>query len=46
MLTGVDLLTACGLADPAALFLFGHSYGGYLAGGSSPATTASARPCA
>jgi dipeptidyl aminopeptidase/acylaminoacyl peptidase len=32
VLAGVDLLTACGLADPAALFLFGHSYGGYLAG--------------
>ena len=32
VLTGVDLLTAGGLADPAALILFGHSYGGYLAG--------------
>ena len=32
VLAGVDLLTARGLADPAALTLFGHSYGGYLAG--------------
>jgi dipeptidyl aminopeptidase/acylaminoacyl peptidase len=32
VLTGVDLLTARGLADPRALILFGHSYGGYLAG--------------
>jgi dipeptidyl aminopeptidase/acylaminoacyl peptidase len=32
VLTGVDLLTGQGLADPAALILFGHSYGGYLAG--------------
>jgi dipeptidyl aminopeptidase/acylaminoacyl peptidase len=32
VLTGVDLLTARGVADPAGLFLFGHSYGGYLAG--------------
>jgi dipeptidyl aminopeptidase/acylaminoacyl peptidase len=32
VLTGVDLLTARGVADPAALFLLGHSYGGYLAG--------------
>jgi dipeptidyl aminopeptidase/acylaminoacyl peptidase len=32
VLAGVDLLTACGLADPGALILFGHSYGGYLAG--------------
>lgn len=32
VLTGVDVLTARGLADPGALFLFGHSYGGYLAG--------------
>lgn len=32
VLTGVDLLTARGLADPHALMLFGHSYGGYLAG--------------
>ena len=32
VLTGVDLLTARGLADPGALILFGHSYGGYLAG--------------
>jgi dipeptidyl aminopeptidase/acylaminoacyl peptidase len=32
VLTGVDLLTAWGLADPGALILFGHSYGGYLAG--------------
>ena len=32
VLTGVDLLTARGLANPGALILFGHSYGGYLAG--------------
>ena len=32
VLSGVDLLTAGGLADPGALILFGHSYGGYLAG--------------
>ena len=32
VLTGVDLLVARGLADPRALILFGHSYGGYLAG--------------
>ena len=32
VLSGVDLLTAQGLADPGALVLFGHSYGGYLAG--------------
>jgi dipeptidyl aminopeptidase/acylaminoacyl peptidase len=32
VLTGVDLLTTRGLADPGALILFGHSYGGYLAG--------------
>jgi dipeptidyl aminopeptidase/acylaminoacyl peptidase len=32
VLTGVDLLTARGLADPRELILFGHSYGGYLAG--------------
>jgi dipeptidyl aminopeptidase/acylaminoacyl peptidase len=32
VLTGVDLLTARGVADPSALILFGHSYGGYLAG--------------
>jgi dipeptidyl aminopeptidase/acylaminoacyl peptidase len=32
VLAGVDLLTARGLADPGALILFGHSYGGYLAG--------------
>jgi dipeptidyl aminopeptidase/acylaminoacyl peptidase len=28
----VDLLTARGVADPRALILLGHSYGGYLAG--------------
>ena len=32
VLTGVDVLTDRGLADPRALILFGHSYGGYLAG--------------
>jgi dipeptidyl aminopeptidase/acylaminoacyl peptidase len=32
VLSGVDLLTTRGLADPGALILFGHSYGGYLAG--------------
>jgi dipeptidyl aminopeptidase/acylaminoacyl peptidase len=32
VLTGVDLLTARGLADPSALILLGHSYGGYLTG--------------
>jgi dipeptidyl aminopeptidase/acylaminoacyl peptidase len=32
VLAGVDMLTASGLADPRALFLAGHSYGGYLAG--------------
>ena len=32
VLSGVDLLTSRGLADPGALILFGHSYGGYLAG--------------
>lgn len=32
VLSGVDMLTASGLADPAALFLAGYSYGGYLAG--------------
>ena len=32
VLAGVDLLTAAGVADPRALFLLGHSYGGYLAG--------------
>lgn len=32
VLTGVDKLTARGVADPDALFLLGYSYGGYLAG--------------
>jgi dipeptidyl aminopeptidase/acylaminoacyl peptidase len=32
VLAGVDVLTAAHLADPRALFLLGHSYGGYLAG--------------
>ena len=32
VLTGVDMLVARGIADPGALVLFGHSYGGYLAG--------------
>lgn len=32
VLTGVDLLTTEGLADPGTLMLFGYSYGGYLAG--------------
>jgi dipeptidyl aminopeptidase/acylaminoacyl peptidase len=32
VLTGVDMLTAAGVADPRALYLLGHSYGGYLAG--------------
>jgi dipeptidyl aminopeptidase/acylaminoacyl peptidase len=32
VLTGVDMLVADGAADPRALFLLGHSYGGYLAG--------------
>ena len=32
VLTGVDMLIAAGAADPRALFLLGHSYGGYLAG--------------
>ncbi len=32
VLTGVDMLIANGTADPRALFLLGHSYGGYLAG--------------
>ena len=32
VLAGVDMLTAAGVADPRALFLLGHSYGGYLAG--------------
>lgn len=32
VLSGVDMLVASGLADPAALTLLGHSYGGYLAG--------------
>jgi dipeptidyl aminopeptidase/acylaminoacyl peptidase len=31
VLTGVDMLTAAGAADPRALYLVGHSYG-YLAG--------------
>jgi dipeptidyl aminopeptidase/acylaminoacyl peptidase len=32
VLTGVDMLIADGTADPRALFLLGHSHGGYLAG--------------
>jgi len=32
VLAGVDMLTAAGVADPRAMFLLGHSYGGYLAG--------------
>ena len=32
VLTGVDMLISDGTADPRALFLLGHSYGGYLAG--------------
>jgi dipeptidyl aminopeptidase/acylaminoacyl peptidase len=32
VLAAVDLLTASGVADRRALILFGHSYGGYLAG--------------
>lgn len=32
VLAGVDMLTAADLTDPRALFLLGHSYGGYLAG--------------
>ena len=32
VLTGVDMLISDGTADPRALFLRGHSYGGYLAG--------------
>ena len=32
VLAGVDTLVARGIADPGALFLLGHSYGGYLAG--------------
>lgn len=32
VLAGVDMLTAAGVADPHAMFLLGHSYGGYLAG--------------
>jgi dipeptidyl aminopeptidase/acylaminoacyl peptidase len=32
VLTGVDMLIADDAADPRALFLLGHSYGGYLAG--------------
>jgi dipeptidyl aminopeptidase/acylaminoacyl peptidase len=32
VLAGVDSLTSRGIADPGALILFGHSYGGYLAG--------------
>jgi dipeptidyl aminopeptidase/acylaminoacyl peptidase len=30
VLSGVESLVAAGLADPARLFLFGHSYGAYL----------------
>jgi pimeloyl-ACP methyl ester carboxylesterase len=30
VLRGVESLVAAGLADPDRLFLFGHSYGGYL----------------
>jgi dipeptidyl aminopeptidase/acylaminoacyl peptidase len=30
VLRGVESLVAAGLADPDWLFLFGHSYGGYL----------------
>jgi dipeptidyl aminopeptidase/acylaminoacyl peptidase len=32
VLAGVDMLTSTGVADPRAMFLLGHSYGGYLAG--------------
>jgi len=32
VLTGVDALVERGVADPGALYLLGHSYGGYLAG--------------
>ena len=32
VLAGVDMLIANGAADGHALFLLGHSYGGYLAG--------------
>jgi dipeptidyl aminopeptidase/acylaminoacyl peptidase len=32
VLAGVDFLTSGGIADPGVLVLFGHSYGGYLAG--------------
>lgn len=32
VLTGVEMLIASGVADLRALFLLGHSYGGYLAG--------------
>lgn len=32
VLTGVTALTDRGVADPRALILLGHSYGGYLAG--------------
>src|SRR5690242_13830222 len=32
VLAGVDMLIATGVADLRAMFLLGHSYGGYLAG--------------
>ena len=36
VLAGNDLLMSRGVADPGALILVGHSYGGYLAGPHRP----------